>query len=154
MRISAIMTRDVKACGPQDTLNVPAQMMWEGDCGAVPVIDEAARVVGMITDRDICMSAHLRNELLSNISVGDVMAKEIFTCVPEDTVAHAEQLMKSKQVRRLPIVDDNRRLLGILSLADIAKTMKGQPPSSTHAMTLAAVGDTLARIAERRNGTL
>jgi CBS domain-containing protein len=152
MQITAIMTRDVRSCGPEDNLKVAAQIMWDCDCGAVPVVDPARRVIGVVTDRDICMAAHFRGEPLSTISVGDIMAKHVFTCFPEQGVVEAERLMKDKQIRRIPVIDHDRRLVGILSLADLAKTMRSQPPSSTHELNLAAVGDTLAHIAEPRNG--
>lgn len=152
MQISAIMTRYVRTCAPEDTLKMPAQIMWDNDCGSVPVVDADQRVVGMITDRDICMASLFRDEPPSGIPVGEVMSKNVFTCRPDQSVAEAEWVMKDKQIRRIPIVDGDNHLVGILSLADIAQTMRSQPPSSSHELTLAAVGDTLARIAQRPEG--
>jgi CBS domain-containing protein len=152
LQITAIMTRQVRSCTAEDSLKVAAQLMWDFDCGAVPVVDSAARVVGMVTDRDICMAAHFRGQLLGDVLVGEIMSTQVYTCFPEQGVAEAERLMKEKQIRRIPVIDHDRRLVGILSLADLAKTMRAQPPSSTHELNLAAVGDTLAHIAEPRDG--
>jgi len=153
MQISAIMERDVKTCGPADSLREAALLMWEGDCGAVPVLDDHRRVVGMITDRDICMSAFFKDVPLSTITIEEVMSRQVHCCRPEQTVAEAEALMREAQVRRVPIVNDEHELVGILSLADIARTMRTQPPSASHEISLAAVGETLAGIARTRNGS-
>ncbi|HLV20179.1 MAG TPA: CBS domain-containing protein [Polyangiaceae bacterium] len=153
MQISAIMERDVKTCGPADSLREAALLMWEGDCGAVPVLDDHRRVVGMITDRDICMSAFFKDVPLSTINIEEVMSRQVHCCRPEQTVAEAEALMREAQVRRVPIVNDEHELVGILSLADIARTMRTQPPSASHEISLAAVGETLAGIARTRNGS-
>lgn len=152
MQIATIMTRQVRSCGPADSLKVAAQIMWDCDCGVVPVLDATGRVVGMVTDRDICMAAHFRGQTLSEIPVGEIMSNQVFTCFPDQTVVEAERLMKDKQIRRVPVVDRERRLIGMLSLADLARTMRAQPPSSNHEYNLAAVGDTLAHIAEPHHG--
>lgn len=115
------MTTAVKSCGPYDTLNRAAQIMWENDCGAVPVVDHDTRVVGMITDRDLCMAAYTQGVLLNHSQVNGAMSKDIIVCGPAQDIATAEKLMREHQVRRLPVVDDKERLVGILSLNDIAR---------------------------------
>jgi len=94
--------------------------MWECDCGAVPVIEEASgRVVGMITDRDICMATWSNDRAPSAIPVSAAMSRELFYCSSDDDIASAERLMRLKQIRRIPVLNEERKLVGIISLADI-----------------------------------
>ena len=77
MKIEDIMTRDVRTCTSSDTLATAAQIMWENDCGAVPVLDAEDRVVGIITDRDLAMAAHLQGVPLRDSRVASAMARDI-----------------------------------------------------------------------------
>jgi CBS domain-containing protein len=123
LRVRDRMRRDVATCTPRDALDVPARIMWERDCGCVPVVadDGSGVVVGMITDRDVCMAAHLKGARLADLRVASAMSSRVHACRPDDTVAEAEALMRSNQIRRLPVVDAEFRLCGILSLADLAE---------------------------------
>ncbi len=121
MKVRELMTADAKACGPSDSLNRAAQLMWENDCGAIPVVDEELRVIGMVTDRDICMAAYTQGRTLKQSLVDSAMSKGAFTCALGDDIAAADKLMCERQVRRLPVVDDEGRLAGIISLSDIAR---------------------------------
>ncbi len=111
----------VKSCRPEDTLNEPARLMWDLDCGAVPVVNDAGKVVGMLTDRDICMAAYTRGEPLAALSVGSTMSTEVVTASPKDSIESVAELMSQRQVRRVPLVNDEGRLVGIVALADIAR---------------------------------
>jgi CBS domain-containing protein len=95
--------------------------MWDCDIGSVPVIDEAERVVGMITDRDICMAAYTRDQRLAEISVDQAMSRKVFSCRPDEDIEIAERLMQKEQIRRLPVTDYNQRLVGVVSLNDIVR---------------------------------
>jgi CBS domain-containing protein len=143
MFVRETMTKEVCACNPRDSLNEAARMMWEGDCGAVPVIDDGYTVVGMITDRDICMSAYTQGKTLASIPVSVAMAHQVLFCRPDDTVAQAEEIMRSAKIRRLPVVNELRQLVGILSLNDIARAVEqrhvGEPKPDDVAQTLAAI---------------
>ena len=121
MKVEQVMSRNVKTCLPNDTLNRVAQLMWENDCGCVPVVDDDGRAVGIITDRDVCMAAYTQGGQLSRLCVGSAMAHEVRSCRPTDTVAEAESIMRAAQVRRLPVVDAERHIVGLLSLNDIAR---------------------------------
>jgi CBS domain-containing protein len=94
--------------------------MWEGDCGAVPVTDERDIVVGVITDRDICIAAATRPRTEGEIPVKEVITKALYTCAPNDDVRVALETMKVRKVRRLPVVEQGGRLVGIVSIHDIA----------------------------------
>lgn len=121
IRISAVMTAAVHTCSPEDQLHRPAGIMWNGDCGSVPVVDSAGRLCGIITDRDICMAAYTKGLPLSSIHVADVMSHNVRHCAPEDTLERAIGIMAEAEVRRLPVVAENGQLRGIVSLADIAR---------------------------------
>ena len=130
MNVQDVMTRNVAACGVDETLNRAAQLMWEGDCGSVPVIDDSGAVCGMVTDRDVCMGAYTQGLPLTQIPVRNVMSRHLHACRPEDSVEDAQALMQQHQVRRAPVLD-GKRLVGILSLGDLAL----RSPQHAHART-------------------
>lgn len=122
MRVSELMTKQVASVRSNEPCAVAAKLMWDCDCGAVPVTDETGgRVIGMITDRDICMATWSRDCSPAAIRAGEVMSRELYYCSPGDGVALAENLMRSHQIRRIPVLEADGRLAGILSLADIAR---------------------------------
>ena len=123
MRVEQIMSQPAVACRVHDTLNTAAQLMWEHDCGAIPIMGDDDRIVGIVTDRDICMAAYTQGRPLYAIPVRDAMAKEVFTCRPDDSVLDAEHLMGEKQIRRLPVLDGAGQLVGMLSVGDIAREL-------------------------------
>jgi len=120
MKINEVMSKPAITCRMSDMLSTAAQLMWEHDCGAIPVVDESGSVVGMVTDRDACMSAYLQGSSPYNIPVSDAMSEQVFSCHADDTLDAAERLMSSKQIRRVPVVDKHNRPIGVLSLNDIA----------------------------------
>ena len=120
MKVKELMTTDVKRCSPETNLAAAAKIMWEGDCGAVPVTDERDHVVGVITDRDICIAAATRPRTEGEIPVKDVISRALYTCAPGDDVRAALETMKARKVRRLPVVEQGGRLVGIVSIHDIA----------------------------------
>lgn len=122
-----LMRSEVRTCTPEDALSEPARIMWERDCGCVPVLasDGSGRVVGMITDRDICMAAHTSGARLAEMQVKNVMSKRVYSCHPDESISEAEAIMRSTQVRRLPVVDSGGHLRGMLALADIAEAAAG-----------------------------
>jgi len=118
-----IMTAEVQTCRSYESLNAAAQKMWETDVGAIPVLDDKGRVVGMLTDRDICMAAYTQGRPLSEIVIAESMSGTIVTCGPGDNVARAEQLMRDNAIRRLPVVDEERHVVGIVSMNDFARAV-------------------------------
>lgn len=121
MRARDRMTRDVQACRPDQNLADAARMMWDHDCGCVPVVDSDRRVIGMLTDRDVAMAALHESTPLHAITVGQAMSRNIVRCAPDDALELVLVHMGRARVRRLPVVDANGRLVGILSLHDIAR---------------------------------
>jgi CBS domain-containing protein len=121
MKVRDLMTTDVKSCREYCTLNSAAQTMWEYDIGCVPIVDHENRVIGMLTDRDVCMSVYIQGVPLTAASVTSAMSKQVFFCHPQDDIASVERLMREKQIHRVPVVDAEGRLAGIISLNDIAR---------------------------------
>ena len=107
MKVKDVMTKDVRTCGLDCDLSVVAGMMWMRDCGVIPVVDNG-QIVGVITDRDICIAAGSKNREPSRITVSEVMARRVYSCPPDAEIREALQIMREKQVRRLP-VDSTRR---------------------------------------------
>lgn len=142
--VRAIMSTEVHTCGPRDPLLRVAQIAWEHDCGAVPVVTQDGELVGMITDRDLCMALYLQRSSLWEGTVESAMARVVYTAGADDSVSHALSIMREHRVRRLPVLDERRRLAGIVSLADVARFAESANKGDRAA--LAAVGATLAAI--------
>lgn len=153
MRVEELMTKSIRTCRPDDTLSQAAQIMWEADCGAVPVVssDGEGRAVGIITDRDVCMAGYTRGRSLQEMRVREAMTKDLRCCRPSDLLAEAEASMRSAQVRRLPVVDESGHLVGLISLADLAREAAQERGSKRPAIREEEVGDTLASICEPRH---
>jgi CBS domain-containing protein len=155
MKVEDLMTKDVMTCGPDDTLDRAAHVMWVGDCGCVPVVDEARRLVGIITDRDVCMAAYTQGKPLGEIPVATAMARVVQYCDPEDSVAAAEEAMRTHRVRRLPVVAPEGHLAGIISLNDLARAAHQQRTRKARAgVTPLGVSETLAAVCEPRSAPL
>lgn len=121
MQVREIMTRPAASCRPDDTLNAAAKLMWENDCGAVPVAGDDGTLIGIITDRDICMATYTRGDSPGAIPVRDAMAKTVFSCRENEALEDVAHLMRDKQIRRVPIVDEKDRPIGIVSQADLVR---------------------------------
>ncbi len=120
-RARDVMTRDVSSCSMSDNLNRAAQLMWESDCGALPIVDEHGTLVGMVTDRDICMAAYTKGRPLTEIPVTCAMSTSVHSCRATDTLRSLMDAMATHQIRRLPVLSDEGQLVGIVSLADVAR---------------------------------
>ena len=119
MKVSKIMTRDVRLLNPDNTIGEAATLMVEADTGALPV-GENDRLVGMITDRDIVIRAVAQGKS-PDAKVADVMSKEMLYCFDTDAIDDVARNMAKAQVRRLPVINKDKRLVGIISLGDLAR---------------------------------
>ena len=119
MKVSKIMSRDVTLLNPDQTICVAASLMAEIDAGALPV-GENDRLVGMITDRDIVIRAVAQGKS-ADTKVADVMSKEVLYCFDTDEIDEVARNMGKARVRRLPVVNRDKRLVGIVSLGDLAR---------------------------------
>jgi CBS domain-containing protein len=120
MQAKELMTTPAYTCGIDDAASVAAQIMWDHDCGVVPVVDADGHIVGVVTDRDLCMAAYFQGAPLSNIHVATAMAHDVCTCGPDDEIHDVERCMAEHQVRRVPVVDPARVPIGMLSVSDVA----------------------------------
>jgi CBS domain-containing protein len=147
-RVEDVMQKNARACHADDAMSEAARIMWERDCGFAPVVasDGNGRVVGVITDRDLCMAAYTRGKSLGELRVAEAMTTDVHTCAPGDSIAAAEATMRAGRVRRLPVVDAGGQLLGVLSLADLARSLsrEGRGKARVTAMELAEVLDAVS----------
>jgi CBS domain-containing protein len=123
-KIADIMSTDVRTVQPQDSLRRAAQCMQELDVGALPVCD-GERLLGMVTDRDIAVRAIADGLNPDEACVSDIMTPDVAFCTADQDAEEAKRLMGARQVRRLPVIDDSRRLVGIVSLGDLATRQTG-----------------------------
>jgi len=121
MNVGEMMTRQVRTCAPSDSLNTAAQLMWENDCGAIPVVDGEGKAVAMITDRDICMAAYTQGQPLWNMLVSSAASHGIVTVRESESLDAVETLMQKHQIRRIPVVDAEGKPVGIVSMSDLAR---------------------------------
>jgi len=133
------MCEDVGTCSAEATAAEAARILWERDCGLVPVLapDGSRRVVGVVTDRDLCMAAYIQGRRLAEIPLREIMSTRLHTCSPQEAVDQVLARMGQAQVRRLPVVDEQGRLRGVLSLADLARAER--PSAAEVAATLRAI---------------
>ena len=153
MWIRDLMTRDVRTCRTDDDLAAVGRTMAEWACGGMPVCDAAGDPVGFVTDRDLC--AYLcKNDLRpSQAKAADAMHRGVWGCAPDHTVAEALEIMRLHHVRRLPVFDDHDRLVGIVSIDDIA--MESRPVvQATDGPADADVARTLRSVAHAKSHSL
>src|SRR5690606_19909675 len=119
-----------------------AQVFWEKDCGCVPLVDDNGQLCGIVTDRDLCLAAHFCDKKLSEIRLGDVCKGTVYTCLPSQNILEAERLMQDAQVRRIVVIDSDSKVVGIVSLNDIAaaRTLRIGISAEDVASTLGAIG--------------
>lgn len=121
MLAKEIMTRNPQCCTAADTLRNAARMMADNDCGCLPVVEEESKVVvGVLTDRDIAIRAVARGKAPDS-KVNDIMSPAPVCCSPDDSVDRVKAIMAERRIRRVPVVDDGNRVVGIIAQADLAR---------------------------------
>ena len=138
MTVRELQTSNVRTVGPDTDLAVVAKLMWDGDCGAVPVVTDEQRVIGMITDRDICIASATRSKPPADIRASEVIdgSHGVHAVKPDDDVRVALRTMRKHRVRRLPVLDSERRLTGIVSINDLAINASATLPDGVPAQEL------------------
>jgi len=126
MQIREIMTKDVKVVSPKDTIKKAANLMEEKDCGSLPV-GENDRLVGLITDRDIALRAVAKGKAPDTCTVREVMSSGVKYVFDDETTDAVADSMSKLQVRRLPVLNHEKRLVGIVSLGDLARKQDVRP---------------------------
>jgi CBS domain-containing protein len=151
MVIADLMSRNVATCREADRLDAAARLMWDLDIGCVPVVDDRHHVIGIITDRDICMATYTQGKPPQQVLVREAMAREVYSCLPDDNLPEAEEIMRRRRVRRLPVVDLDGRLVGLISLNDLARESVRQQTRVQKDLTPLDVSATLAAICQPRH---
>lgn len=123
-KIAEVMTDRPRAIAPETSIREAARLMEEEDVGSLPVVEEGARLVGIVTDRDIAIRAVARGLELEETSVMDIASKEVYGLTPDDDLDKALEMMARAQVRRLPIVVRDNELVGMVAQADVARSSK------------------------------
>lgn len=149
MQAKELMSVQPRSVRTTERLDAAARVLWENDCGFCPVVDASGALVGVLTDRDLCMAAYTQGRLLGEIPVGTVMSRTVRTCRAEDSVAAVLQTMQQAQVHRLPVVDARGVLVGVVSTNDLVRASHARPAE----LDPVAVVRTLATIGSpRRHG--
>ena len=124
-KCSDVMTRNPVSAQPDDTVATVARLMKENDIGPVPIVEsqDSKRLVGIVTDRDLAIHVVAEGRDPQTTPVREVMTTSVVTCRDNDEIETALDAMSTNQLRRIPVVDDNNMLLGIIAQADIATRM-------------------------------
>lgn len=127
MKVKEVMTATPYYCQPETNLGSATELMWNANCGFLPVEGANGKTVGVVTDRDICVALGTRNRLPGDVTVGEVMSGKLYSCDPDDDIHIALQTMREGKVRRLPVIDKNGTLAGVVSTDDIL--LRAEPTS-------------------------
>lgn len=150
MKVKEVMTTNAKACTPTDTAAHAASLMWAADCGIIPVVTNGGKVVGVITDRDICMAAMTKERNEANIAVKDVISGNVYACRAENDIHDALKTMREKKVRRLPVVSTEGKLVGMLSMNDVVLKAQEATEKKKAELSFTDVVNTYKAICEHR----
>jgi CBS domain-containing protein len=118
MQVFDVMTPGPRTCAPETTIAEAADLMWQADCGVLPVVREG-KICGIATDRDLFIALATRNARAAELTVGSVACEPVVTCSARDDVHQALSAMKAHRVRRLPVLDDSGAVVGIVSMNDL-----------------------------------
>jgi CBS-domain-containing membrane protein len=149
MKAQDVMTRDVQSCRPETSIAQVAALMWDYDCGAAPVVDDSDRVIGMITDRDIAIAASTKGRPATEITVREVISGNVYACAADEDIKSALNTMRRERVRRLPVISDDRKLAGILSINDIVLRAEEARGRQTPEISYEDVMNTFKALCER-----
>ena len=119
MKVRDVMTPSAVCCKPETNVGAAVELLWSHNCGMLPVMDTHNRLIGIVTDRDLCIALGTRNRLPGDLTVGDIAITRVFTCKPNDEIHEALSTMAEKKVRRLPVVHNEGVPQGILSMDDV-----------------------------------
>jgi CBS domain-containing protein len=141
MRVEEIMTKDVSYCTPGTNAAAAAEIMWTRNCGSLPIVEDGGRVVGLVTDRDLFIALGTQNRRPADLPVGEIMNRDLSVCAPGDDLRQALKTMAEKQSHRLPVVNENGALQGILSIDDIVSRAEADGLSKDVLKTMKAICD-------------
>jgi len=146
MKVRDVMTKTVACCLPETSLAAAGTLMWETDCGVLPVVNDQRKVIGMLTDRDACFALTTKDRRAAFIKVGEVVRAHVVVCGPDDDIAVALRIMGREKVHRLPVVNKAGMLEGLISIDDIALRAEEDTGRRSPAVSYADVVHTLQEI--------
>ena len=150
MNVRDSMTYDPCTCGLDASLQRAAELLWEHDCGGLPVVDAAGKAVAMLTNRDICMAALTQGQPLTAIAVRTGASRDLVSVHAEDSLDHAESLMRVHQLHRIPVVDDDGKPIGMLTVNNLVRHLRPSGHVPFQELDADAVVRVLAAVAEPR----
>jgi CBS domain-containing protein len=145
MHVKELMTRDLDTCRPDATLHDAAALMRETDCGIVPVIGADGELAGVLTDRDICLTAQSKQKKLGDLVVQEAASTDVTTVQEDDDIDAVHKAMRERRVRRVPVIDGDQGLVGMVSINDLSRAAADDDEES---VKLRQVATTLAKISE------
>lgn len=155
MKVRDVMTHKVYSCRPDSNLGEAAKIMWDYDCGSVPVVNQNGTVIGMVTDRDLCMALTTTNRRALDMTVWEVLSARLTACAPDacapdDEIDVALNTMAAGKIRRLPVIDSDGRLQGMLSVNDLIRHAREGTSNRPSGLSYADVMHTLKAISAHR----
>lgn len=130
MDVTSVMTPNPASCSPETSLREVARLMLQNDCGEIPVVDPTQRLLGVITDRDIVIRVVAEGRDTNSVRVSEVMTTPVTSVTTDAGLAHVIEVMETRQIRRVPVIDQDGKLVGIVAQADIALTGKDKKTGS------------------------
>jgi CBS domain-containing protein len=147
MNVQDIMTTDVATCSQDTNLEAIANLMWNKNCGSIPVLNQSGEPIGLVTDRDIAMGCALNHKALWELSARDILGnRQVHFCMASDAVKSSLQKMSQYHIRRLPVVNDEGHLVGILSLGDIVALAESEMPGKMPEVSFGETINTLKQV--------
>jgi CBS domain-containing protein len=146
MKAQDVMMRTPAFCNPETNLGAAVEILWNRNCGMLPVVDAQQKVVGVVTDRDLCVALGTRNRLPGEINVGEVASGKVYFCRPEDDIHAALETMAKQKVRRLAVLNQHGTLEGILSMDDVVLHAEAWGPGRTIELSHGEIVETLRRV--------
>ncbi len=126
MKVKKIMTKDVGTCHASESLAKAVSIMWQRDCGIVPVVSDSNSVMGMITDRDVAIAITSRNRPANEVLIDEVIKGQTISCAPDDSVQRVLKKMRKHKIKRLPVVKKTGELVGMVSIADVLNAKRNK----------------------------
>jgi CBS-domain-containing membrane protein len=149
MKVKDVMMKSPCYCQPETNLGSATELMWGANCGFLPVQSTDGKIIGVITDRDICIALGTRNRLPGEVTVAQVLSEKLYSCAPEDDIHVALQTMAIAKVHRLPVTAENGTLVGVLAMDDILFRAEPRDLAKKPELSADEVLNTLRSIAQQ-----
>jgi len=149
MLVQDLMHDNIQCCHTATNLEAVAHQMWDNDCGAIPIVDNNGKPIGIITDRDIAMGSSINHRPLWELSAGDIVnGRPVFCCRADDDIETLLNVMREHQVRRVPVTDENGLLCGMVSSGDIIRSAQKRATRGREKISYDQVVSTLKDISQ------